>query len=126
MNNGPLVTLESVHRFALLGVSVLLLILVLEVVRRGMLKERYALLWLAVACTGLIFGIFPSLIVWTARLLHFQYVTLLFALSFAFLLGIVLSFSIIISRQTERTRALTQEVALLASQLKELEKRVGR
>lgn len=126
MDNGPLIALQTPHRIALLLISLFVLAIVLEIVRRGLLKERYALLWLAAAGLGLVFGVFPRLIVLLSHVLHVQYLTLLFALSFAFLLGLVLSFSAVISRQTERTRELTQEVALLAHQVKELEKRGGK
>jgi len=85
-------------------------------VRRGHLRERYALLWLATSLFGLVVGLFPNLIVYFSRLMHFQFLTLLFVVSFLFLLGLVLSFTVVISRQSERNRKLTQEVALLANE----------
>ena len=111
------------HRIALLVMSVILLSLVVELMRRDLLKERYALLWLATSCAGLVVGCFPGLIVAVANQLHFQYLTVLFVVSFVFLLGLVLSFSIVISRLAERNRLLTQEVALLAHNVERLEKR---
>ena len=57
---------ETAHRIGLAAVSILLLLLVLELVRRGLLKERYALLWLAASAFGLIIGIFPQIIVFLA------------------------------------------------------------
>lgn len=117
--------LQGPHRVALLIMSLVLLGLVLELVRRGMLKERYALLWLATSLFGLVLGIFPGLIVKLSQLLHFQFVTVLLALTFLFTLGLVLSFSVVISRLSERNRELTQEVALLENALKKLEKRIN-
>jgi hypothetical membrane protein len=113
--------LQWAHRLGLFAASILLLAVVLELVRRGRLKERYALLWLAVSLTGLVVGVFPVLILVASRALHVQYVTLLFIVSFLFLLGLVLSFSVIISRLAERNRELAQEVALLAHQVRKLE-----
>ncbi|MEA3365683.1 MAG: DUF2304 domain-containing protein [Candidatus Hydrogenedentes bacterium] len=114
---------QTAHRIGLAAVSILLLLLVLELVRRGLLKERYALLWLATAVFGLVIGIFPRIIVVLADVLNFQYLTVFFVLSFIFGLGLVLAFSIVVSRLVERNRRLTQEVALLSHTVKQLERR---
>ena len=114
-----------VHRIGFLLAGLLLAGLVLELVRRGLLKERYALLWLATASFGLVVGIFPGVIVEASRLFHFQYLTLVFVMSFLFLVGLVLVFSIVISRLTERNRELAQEMALLSHRVEQLEKDRG-
>ena len=116
-----LVSIQPVHRIALLVLSVALFGLVIELVRREMLKERYALLWLGTSVVGVIIGIFPSIIEWITATLHVQLLTTLYAVSFMYTLGIVLAFSVIISRQIERNRILAQEVALLANRLDKLE-----
>jgi len=120
MDNTARILIQPQHRIGLLILSLLLLGLVLELVRRGALKEKYALLWLATSLFGLVMGVFPGLIVRLSKLLHFQFVTVLFVLSFLFILGLVLSFSVVISRLSERNRELTQEVALLAHTLEQL------
>ncbi|MCL4691405.1 MAG: DUF2304 family protein [Candidatus Hydrogenedentes bacterium] len=114
--------IQTAHRLGILGLSVLLLAVVLELVRRGYLKERYALLWLATAGLSLLVGAFPSIITWLAHLFNFQYLTVLFAMYFAFTLALVLCFTIVISRLAERNRELTQEVALLAHKVEQIEK----
>ncbi len=108
---------QPAHRIGLLILSVILLLAVLEIVRRGRLKEKYALLWLAAATAGLVVGIFPAIVDKLAETLHVQYLTVFFGLSFLFLLGIVLSFTIVISRLSEQTRELAQELALLNHKL---------
>ena len=114
-------TIEHAHRLALGGLSIVLFGLVLELVRREHLKERYALLWLATSAVGLVIGIFPGLIVWFAETFRFQMITTLFVVSFIYTLGIVLSFTVIISRLSERNRRLAQEVALLAHRVQRME-----
>ena len=121
MNDFGATGLEFSHRIAILALSLGLLGLVLELVRRGVLKERYALLWLITAGGGLAIGIAPGLIVAVADLFHFQYLTVIFVVYFFFSFGLVLNFSIVISQLYERNRALTQEVALLAHALERLE-----
>lgn len=113
--------IQTGHRIALLVLSFLLFGFVLELVRRDLLKERYALLWLATSLFGLVVGIFPSLIIRLSNLLRFQMLTLLFVLAFVFTLAIVLGFSVIISRLTEHNRKLAQELALLANRLERYE-----
>lgn len=113
-------SIEPAHRVALMALSFILLGLVLELVRRDLLKERYALLWLATSMAGLVVGIFPGLIVKFAFLVQFQMLTALFVVGFMFTLSIVLGFSVVISRLTERNRVLAQELALLSTRLDEM------
>lgn len=109
--------IQTGHRIALLVLSLLLFGFVLELVRRDLLKERYALLWLATSLFGLVIGIFPSLIIRFSNLVRFQMLTALFVLAFVFTLAIVLGFSVIISKLTEHNRKLAQELALLANRV---------
>lgn len=121
MDEAAHLAIQPAHRIAITLLSVALFGLVLELVRREYLKERYALLWLATSSAGLVIGVFPGLIVRFAEFFNFQMVTTLFVVSFLYILGIVLSFSVIISKLAERNRRLAQEVALLAHRLDRLE-----
>ncbi|HPO15677.1 MAG TPA: DUF2304 domain-containing protein [Candidatus Hydrogenedentes bacterium] len=110
------------HRLGLLVLSLALVISVLELVRRGHLKERYALLWLAVSGFGLLVGCFPSIIVRLSVILGFQYLTVVSFFAFLFLMLLVLVFTVVISRLSERSRRLAQEIALINERLERLEK----
>ena len=118
------VEIQLAHRIGILSLSVVLVFLVLELMRRGWLKERYAMLWLATAGGSLLVGIFPGVIVAAANTFHFQYLTVLFSMYFMFTLALVLSFSIVISQLAERNRELTQELALLAHTVNKLERKL--
>lgn len=109
------------HRVGLLLISLGFMVLVLELVRREHLKERYALLWLAAAACGLGVGLFPGVIAWTSSAFGFQYLTVFYVGSFLFLLLLVLAFTVVISKLSERNRSLAQEVALLARRVEQLE-----
>lgn len=115
------VAIEPTHRLAIGALSVVLFAMVLELVRREYLKERYALLWLGTSTAGLVIGVFPGLIARFAGVFHFQMITTLFVVSFLYVLGIVLSFTVIISRLSERNRRLAQDVALLAHRVQRME-----
>lgn len=116
-----LIQIHPVHRMALLFLSVVLFMTVLELVRRERLKEKYALLWLGTSGSGVIIGLFPMILEWITSTLHFQLLTTLYTISFMYTLGIILAFSVIISKQVEQNRKLAQEIALLNHRVEKLE-----
>ncbi len=111
------------HRIGIFGVNLVLFAGVIELVRRGFLKERYALLWMGVSAAGLLLGVFPNSIVLASDFFGFQYLTTVFVVSFLFMMLLVLAFSVVLSRLSERHRALTQELALLEQRVRSLEKK---
>lgn len=97
-----------------------LFLLVIELIRKGRLKERYALLWLFAAFVMLIFSSSRNLLEWTSHLFKIYYPpSFLFLLAFLFLLMIALHFSTVISRLSEQNKRLAQEIALLRQEVKE-------
>lgn len=108
--------------FTIIGSS-LLLLLVLDLVRRRYLKERYALLWIVTGSLFLLLSIRTDLLHWIASLLGFSLPSnALFVLGFVFFLLIILGLSVITSRLSEKNRTLTQEVVLLKKRVTDLEK----
>ena len=53
-----------------LGAALLTLLTVAELLRRGILRERFAALWLAVAVVLVFLAVFPQALRWAADLLH--------------------------------------------------------
>jgi hypothetical protein len=123
LNTGPQEGLYLAHRIGIFIVNLGLSAVVIELVRRGFLKERYALLWLFVSVAGLAIGIFPQSLVWLSDAVGFQYLTTLFVIFFFFLMGLVLAFSVLLSHLSERHRTLAQELALLEERLRRLEQK---
>lgn len=105
------------------AVSILLLVIVFELIRRRSLKEEYSLLWLLSGVVILTFSIFPNLLLIISKALGMFYLTTLFVISFLFLLLIVLHFSTVISQLSERNKDLIQELSILDFRFKELDKR---
>ena len=108
--------------FTIIGSS-LLLLLVLDLVRRRYLKERYALLWIVTGSLFLLLSIRTDLLHWIASLLGFSLPSnALFVLSYVFFLLVILGLTVVTSRLSEKNRALTQEVVLLKKRVTDLEK----
>ena len=90
------------------------LLFVVEMLRRGILREKYAALWLLVASALMVGAVFPRLLSWTASLLGVAVpANLLFFVSGVVLLLVSVQLSYEVSRAEARTRRLAEEVALL-------------
>ena len=95
-----------------------MLIVVVELIRRGRLKERYSLLWLLAGGCLLIFSSSRGLLEYVSHLAGVYYApSFLFLIAFLFLLLITLHFSVVISGLSERNKQLAQELALLREEL---------
>ncbi len=104
--------------------SGLLLFIVVELVRRGRLKEKYSLLWLLSGGILLVFSSSRDILEYVSHLLGIFYPpSLLFLVAFLFLLLITLHFSVVISGLSEKNKQLAQEVALLRQQIEEAMRR---
>ncbi|MFQ5354059.1 MAG: DUF2304 domain-containing protein [Thermodesulfobacteriota bacterium] len=100
--------------------AVLLFIFVVDFVRRGLLKEKYSVLWLASALAILVLALRKTLLDTIAGYLGVAYApSLLFLVAFLFVMLIILHFSVVISIFHDKNKVLTQEITLLKSALKE-------
>jgi hypothetical protein len=114
---------ERVQIIAVAG-SVLLLLVVLELVRRRKLTEEYSFLWIA-ACGGLlVLSIWREILHTVARWLGVHYPPMVLLLV---LIGVVfvasLCFSVIVSRQRQQIERLIEESAILTAEMRELRER---
>lgn len=104
-----------------LGVAAALLmtVMVAELLRRGILRERFAVLWLAVCGALLLLALVPDLLDAVADLLGFAVPSnLLFFASILFLLLIALQLSHEVSRLESRTRRLAEDLAMLSDEVR--------
>ena len=98
---------------SLLG-AVLLSLVVLELVRRRRLQERYSLLWLFTCLALIVLAGVPGLLNRISSALGIAYPpTALFITAFGFILIVLLNFSIAVSRLSEQTSRLAQRLAIL-------------
>jgi hypothetical protein len=114
---------SRIQLVAIVGAA-LLLVTILEMVRRRRLMERYALLWLLSAVVLL------GLAIWRdglAKLSHAVGVVYppnaLFFVAFGFVLLLLLHFSAVISRLSDQSKVLAQRQALLEERVRRQEQR---
>lgn len=109
-------------RLAAVGATVVLLVMVLELVRRRRLLERYALVWMAV--TALLIGLtlWSDLLTGVATVIGIAYPpSALFLIAFGFVILLLLHFSVAVSRLTDQSKVLAQELSLLDERLRRQE-----
>ena len=98
-----------------------LLIVVVELIRRGRLKERYSLLWLLAGGVLLFLSSSRGVLEFISHKVGIFYPpSFLFLLAFLFLLLITLHFSVVISGLSEKNKKLAQELALLRQELRDM------
>lgn len=96
------------------------LFLVVELIRRGRLKERYSLLWLFASGVLLVLSSSRGILEYISNMMGIYYPpSFLFLLAFLFLLLITLHFSVTISGLSEKNKRLAQELALLRQEMRE-------
>jgi len=99
-------------------VAVLLLVGVLELVRRRRLLERYALLWLLSSLVLVGLAIWRGALDWIALQIGVAYPpNALFIVAFGFVLWMLLHFSVAVARLSEQTKVLAQRLALLEERM---------
>jgi hypothetical protein len=108
------------YAFAL-GLCAMLVALLFVLLRTRRLREKYAGIWIIVSLGVVVLAIFPGWAFWLSRVARVQTpVNLLFAGSIAVLLLVCIHLSVELSSQEEKTRALTEEIALLRLEVRGL------
>lgn len=114
--------LENIYWFQIISIigSLALLVFVINSIRRGILKEKYSILWLAASSIIIALSVKKGLLDSLAGALGVAYPpSLLFLVAFIFVLLILLHFSIVISILHEKNKIITQEITILKRILKE-------
>jgi hypothetical protein len=106
------------------ALSIIMLILTLELIRKERLREQYAILWVFTWVATLIFSLSPDLFLsrFITRVTGIFYLSAVVLIAFLFLLLIVLHFSVVISKLTNQNKELAQKHALLELELNQLKR----
>jgi hypothetical protein len=98
--------------------AVILLAVIIELVRRRQLREKYAVLWIGVGVAVLLLGFFPGMLNALAVAVGVSSgASLVLFLGVVFLLLVCIHLSWEASRLEEETRTLAEEVALMRAEL---------
>jgi hypothetical protein len=96
--------------------------LVLELVRRRRLMERYALLWLFASTVLLSLALWRNGLELFARAVGVAYApSALFAAALGFIVLLLMHFSLVISRLADQNKLLAQRIAMLQRRIDALE-----
>src|SRR4051812_11014037 len=104
---------DRIQIFSIIG-AIGLLLVILELVRRRRLLERYALVWLGSGLVILALAIWRDALTHLASTLGIAYPpNALFVIAFGFVLLLLLHFSLAVSRLADQSKVLAQRLALL-------------
>ncbi len=100
--------------------SLLVMAVTFEAVRRSRLKERYAILWMFTGGVILVCAFFPAILDFLTALLGMQYVTAVGVVMFVFFLLVLFHVSLALSKIQEDETATAQRCALLEASVEKL------
>jgi hypothetical protein len=110
---GPTVHLTAQSRILAALIALVFMAMILELIRRHHLQERYSVIWFLAGLAMLAGAAFPGLLEVVADVMGVRDTNVaLFSLVLLLLLGLALNFSVIVSRQAEQITRLAQERAL--------------
>ena len=106
-----------------IAASVVLLLVVLELVRRRRLVEEYSLLWVLASLALIGVSLRRDILDNTARWLNVHYPPAVLVLLLILIVFVAsLCFSVILSRQQRQIERLIDETAILSAEIRELRK----
>ncbi|MET4583513.1 hypothetical protein ABIE21_003039 [Conyzicola nivalis] len=109
------------YLFGILSAA-LILVVVVELLRRRHLRERHAVWWFVAGVIALIVGVFPATLEWAADAVGVEVPTnLVFFSGIAVLFLVCLQHSSELTQLESKTRTLAERVALLELRLNELD-----
>jgi hypothetical protein len=104
-------------------IGLLLLVVVLELVRRRKLTEEYSLLWIVAAIALVTLAFSRPLLHMAASWLGIFYPPAILLLALVVLVfAALLYFSVVVSRQKQQIERLVEEVGILAAEVRDLRK----
>lgn len=106
--------------------ALLIFVFIIWLLRRGVLKEKYAVLWILVSAAAAFFALVPGAARWLSDLVGVEIpANLLFFVTLVLLVLVAVQLSYELSRHEARIRRLAEESALLEERLRRLEQRLG-
>jgi hypothetical protein len=111
------VHLTSQTRIVAAVLAVFFMLMILDLIRRDRLQERYSVIWFIAGLGMLVGAAFPGTLEVVANLMGVRNTNVaLFSVVLLLLLGLALNFSVIMSRQAAQITRLAQERAIEKAQ----------
>jgi hypothetical protein len=111
-------------QYIAIAVSFALFLYILYLVRKKRIKEEYSLLWLFSSAVFIFFSIFRNLLEEFAGLVGIAYApAALFLILLLAVFLILIEFSVIISKLSERNKDLAQEIGILKMEIEKMKKK---
>ena len=113
----PIVNVSSQTRVLAVIVAVLFLLLILDLVRRRKLQERYTVVWFMAGLALLVLAVVPGVLGWLAARAGISDTNAaLFTITLVVAGLMLLNLTVVVSRQADQITRLSQEVAILRSE----------
>lgn len=101
--------------------ALVVMVLIVSLLLRRQLREKYAVLWLLVGVAILVLALFPGLLVGLADVLGVEIPSnLIFSLAIFLLVGVTLHLSWELSQAEDEVRRVAEEVAILRADVEEI------
>jgi hypothetical protein len=111
--SSPTVNLTPQTRILAALIAIAFMVMILDLIRRNRLQERYSVVWFVAGLAMLVGAAFPGLLRLVADAMGVRNTNVaLFSIVLLLLLGLALNFSVIMSRQATQITRLAQERAL--------------
>jgi hypothetical protein len=117
--------LQPRTQIMIIVVSVLLLAIVLNMVRKRQVREQYSLLWIAGCIVLLLSAVFIRRVDALSRIVGIFYPpAFLFLIAILVIVVLQVHFSVVISSLKEQSRSLTQDLGILRSEILKLSRQL--
>lgn len=119
--------ISTTLRISLILVIIVYYALIMRFLKRKVISLKYTLLWIL---TGVVMGIFviwPDLLTRLTRIFGIESnMNGLFVFAIGFIVVILMSLTSIVSRQNDKIRSLTQTIAMMEKEVRELKNKNDR
>jgi hypothetical protein len=112
--------MSGIQRLTLLVVAAALLFVTFELIRKRRLREEYAVLWVCTGVMILVVAILPDILFIVAGWLKLSPEVMMTLFVILFLASIVLHYSAVITKISDRMKGLTQELAFMRDEMERL------
>jgi hypothetical protein len=110
------------QRAEVIALALLICLFIFELLRRRRLLERYAIVWFVAGVCVLVLALWKGLLTTLSHAAGIYYPpSALFAVTFLFVIVMLVNFSTTVSRLSEQNNKLAQRLALLQHRLEERE-----